>query len=293
MTDHANPFPEADADRHAIWEMLVARDVEAFVRQDWAMIEGDFEPDSFYGIDARGRDNPDAWRAGFASLGAYRDSWLAQAQRAAAHPDADEVRAALHDATTLRDIEIAGDVALAHKKFDGWLPLPGGGRERLQWQTLYVCRRGSGAWRIASFVGYLPSPMGAAGDRMGAKLVPAGASQHATAGPYSPVLRVSPRELVVISGQAAIDPDGRVVGETVAEQTRATLANCEAQLSSAGCTFADVFKVNAYLTDLADWDAFNEEYREAMPSPRPVRTAVGTSLLPGLLVEVEMWAARS
>lgn len=288
-----NPFPQSDPDRHAIWTMLVERDVEAFVRQDWAMIEGDFAPDSFFGIDARRRDNPDAWRAGFGSLDAYRDSWIAQARRFSAQADTDAMRAALHDATLLRDIEITGDVALAHKKFDGWLPLPGGGRERLQWQTLYVCRRRDGAWRIAAFVGYLPSPMGASVETASAKVLPSGAAQHATAGPYSPVLRISHRELVVISGQAAIDPDGQVVGDTVEEQTRATLANCEAQLASAGCTFADVFKVTVYLIDLAEWDAFNAVYHAVMPAPRPVRTAVGTALLPGLRVEVDMWAARS
>ena len=29
-----------------------------------------------------------------------------------------------------------------------------------------------------------------------------------------------------------------------------------------------------------------------VPDPKPVRTAVGVALLPGFLVEVEMWAAR-
>ena len=293
---HDNPFPASDPHRHAIWEMLVVRDIEAFVQQDWASIETDFDAEAFFGIDARKRDNPDAWRAGFTSLSQYRDVWLEQARAFAPVEDREAIRAGLFDATTLRDIEIDGDVAIAHKKFDGWLPLPGGGTERLLWQTLYVCRRRGDVWRIASFVGYLPSPMGTAGApgrAPSAKVVPAGASQHVTAGPYSPVLRVDPRELVVISGQAAIDADGSVVGESVEEQTRATLANCEAQLASAGCTFADVFKVNVYLTDLADWEAFNRVYRDAMPAPRPVRTAVGTALLPGLLVEVEMWAARS
>ena len=43
-------------------------------------------------------------------------------------------------------------------------------------------------------------------------------------------------------------PQGNIVGDTIEEQTRATLANCRRQLESAGCTFADVFKVNAYMT---------------------------------------------
>ena len=30
MTFDKNPFPEGDADRHALWEMLVRRDIDAF-----------------------------------------------------------------------------------------------------------------------------------------------------------------------------------------------------------------------------------------------------------------------
>ena len=46
------------------------------------------------------------------------------------------------------------------------------------------------------------------------------------------------------------------------------------------------------MTDLDDWDRFNAVYVELMPEPRPVRTTVGAKLLPGLLIEIEMWAAR-
>ena len=124
------------------------------------------------------------------------------------------------------------------------------------------------------------------------KSLPLGASQHVTAGPYSPVLEISAGPLVVISGQAAIAPDGSIIGDTIEEQTRATLENCERQLASAGCSLADAFKVNVFLTDLDLWPRFNAVYMDMMPEPRPVRTAVGTALLPGLIVEVEMWAAK-
>lgn len=124
------------------------------------------------------------------------------------------------------------------------------------------------------------------------KTRPPGARQHVTAGPYSPVLEVDARRLVVISGQVAVDLAGNVVGSTVEEQTEATLRNCQALLRSAGVSLADVFKVNAYLVDLADWPRFNAVYEAMIPEPRPVRTAVQAALLPGYLVEVEMWAAK-
>ena len=58
------------------------------------------------------------------------------------------------------------------------------------------------------------------------KRVPPGAVQHLTAGPYSPVIEVDARRLVVLSGQVAVDLDGKVVGDTIEQQAEATLDNC-------------------------------------------------------------------
>ena len=125
-----------------------------------------------------------------------------------------------------------------------------------------------------------------------AKRVPANARQHITAGPYSPVMEIVAQRIAVISGQVSVDPDGNVLGDTVVEQTAATLENCKRQLATAGYGMEDVFKVNVYLADIADWDAFNSVYRDAMPSPLPVRTAIQCGLLEGFRVELEMWAAK-
>jgi 2-iminobutanoate/2-iminopropanoate deaminase len=125
------------------------------------------------------------------------------------------------------------------------------------------------------------------------KVRPKDARQHVTAGPYSPVLEVDARHLVVLSGQVAVDMDGQIVGTTIEDQTRATLLNCANQLASAGCTLVDVFKVNIYLTDLNQWGRCNAVYEEMMPDPLPVRTAVQAGLLPGFLVEIEMWAVKA
>ena len=124
------------------------------------------------------------------------------------------------------------------------------------------------------------------------KTVPAGARQHVTAGPYSPVIEVDARRLVVISGQVAVDLDGRAVGATIEEQTEATLANCRRQLGVAGCDFSDVFKVNVYLADLTEWTRFNAVYAATFPQPLPVRTAVQAVLMNGYRVEIEMWAVK-
>jgi 2-iminobutanoate/2-iminopropanoate deaminase len=125
------------------------------------------------------------------------------------------------------------------------------------------------------------------------KSKPKGARQHITAGPYSPVLEVDARHLVVISGQVAVDLEGHTIGESIEEQTVATLRNCAGHLATAGCSLNDVFKVNIYLTDLGHWARFNAAYEELMPEPLPVRTAVQAILLPGYLVEIEMWAVKA
>jgi 2-iminobutanoate/2-iminopropanoate deaminase len=129
-------------------------------------------------------------------------------------------------------------------------------------------------------------------DARPAKRVPAGARQHRTAGPYSPVLEVDAARLVVLSGQVAVARDGGILGATIEEQAEAALSNCRRQLASAGCGFSDVFKVTVYLADLAEWSRFNAVYEAAMPAPFPVRTAVQAVLLDGFRVEIEMWAAK-
>ena len=73
MSD-VNPFPAGD--RHDIWEMLVRRDIEAYVARNWDAHYKDFAPDSFFGIDGGFSDNPDLWRVRFADIAVYRQAWL-------------------------------------------------------------------------------------------------------------------------------------------------------------------------------------------------------------------------
>lgn len=294
QTAYQNPFPKGDRDRHQIWEMLVERDIIAFCQEDWGMVADDFIPKNFMGVDARNAHNPDTWRMSFSDLEEYKQVWLEQAAEFAQTAWAEDAEEAIYRATTLRDIDIKGKSALVHKKFDGFITKKNGERQHLNWQTLYRCRKVGRNWKIAGFTGYMPHPMGlaVASPAPSGKQIPAGASQHVTAGPYSPVLQINPGQLVVISGQAAIDPSGTIIGDTVEEQAHFTLQNCQKQLQTGGCSLDDVFKVNVYLTDLDNWPRFNEVYKEYFKDPKPVRTAVQTPLLYTLLVEIEMWAVK-
>lgn len=104
-------------------------------------------------------------------------------------------------------------------------------------------------------------------------------------GAYSQGLRAG--DFIFVSGQGPIDPaTGKIVGETIEEQTARTLDNLKAILEAGGATMADVVKVTAHLTDLSNFAAYNKVYATYFPDPKPVRTTVGSQLL-GMLVEID------
>lgn len=103
--------------------------------------------------------------------------------------------------------------------------------------------------------------------------------------PYSPVVRSG--DHVYTAGQVGFDADGQLVAGGVTEQTRQAIANLALCLLAAACTLADVVKVNVFLADLSEFDAFNAVYREAFDEPYPARTTVQAGLPSGIRVEIE------
>ena len=155
-----NPFPASDPDRRAIWEMLVPRDIDAFVSADWQAVSGDFIEANFTGMSGHFQPDPDGFTLAFPTLAAYREEWLRQAADFVAAKQAGafagDPRDGIFHATRLEVIEIDGDAALVRKKFDGRIAKADGSFDRMNWQTLYICRRDGARWKIAGFVGYLP-----------------------------------------------------------------------------------------------------------------------------------------
>lgn len=107
-------------------------------------------------------------------------------------------------------------------------------------------------------------------------------------GPYSHA--VAAAGLVYLSGQRPQNPSDGQIPEGFEAQARQVLSNLDHVLQTCGCTFADVVKVQVYLADIADFDAFNELYREFVSPPYPARTTIGATLR-GILVEVDVVAA--
>jgi 2-iminobutanoate/2-iminopropanoate deaminase len=107
---------------------------------------------------------------------------------------------------------------------------------------------------------------------------------------YSQGVKAGP--LVVVSGIVGINPvTGSLAGDTIQEQARQAVANCEAILQAGGASLEDVIEVGILLTHPADFAGLNEEYARLFPSEPPTRYVAKLGVeLPGVLVSIRMTA---
>lgn len=98
---------------------------------------------------------------------------------------------------------------------------------------------------------------------------------------------------IFVSGTVGIDPStGSLAGETIQEQTRQALRNCEAILAAGEATLADVVEVGVLLHDPDDFQGFNEEWERWFPTDPPARYAAKLgAVIPGVLVSIRMSAS--
>jgi 2-iminobutanoate/2-iminopropanoate deaminase len=97
---------------------------------------------------------------------------------------------------------------------------------------------------------------------------------------------------VHVSGTAGIDPNtGSLAGDTIQDQTRQALENCQAILQAGGASLDDVIEVGILLANPEDFVGLNEEYLRWFPSGPPTRYVAKLGVeLPGLLVSIRMTA---
>jgi len=111
-------------------------------------------------------------------------------------------------------------------------------------------------------------------------------------GPYSQALKVD--KFLFVSGQVAIDPKkGRIVATGIREQTVRVMENVKAILQAAGYNLSDVVQSNVYLSSMALFSEFNNEYAKYFDKVFPTRATVGIELMPGALVEISVVAYKS
>ncbi len=97
---------------------------------------------------------------------------------------------------------------------------------------------------------------------------------------------------VFVSGTTGIDAStGAFAGDTIQDQTRQALANCEAILRAGGAKLDDVVEIGILLTRPEDFDGLNEEYARWFSSEPPTRYVAKLGVdVPGLLVSIRMTA---
>lgn len=105
---------------------------------------------------------------------------------------------------------------------------------------------------------------------------------------YSPGFRIG--DLVIVSGQAALDEQGRTVGAGDFDaQAVQVFANLRRVLEAAGSSLEQVVKVTVFLTDMAHFPRIVELRAEHFSPPYPADTIVEVRALarPELQLEIE------
>lgn len=98
-------------------------------------------------------------------------------------------------------------------------------------------------------------------------------------GPYSQAIAAS-GNLLFVSMQIPLKPDGKPAGDDIASQTRQVIENIQAILNAANCNLNNVVKTTVYLKNLDDFAKMNEIYNEYFTESRPARAAVEVSKIP-------------
>ena len=106
-------------------------------------------------------------------------------------------------------------------------------------------------------------------------------------------------EIVVVAGQVGVGGGGAVAGGDVGTQTKQALENVRAVVEAAGCTMADVVRLQTFLTHAEDIASFMSARAEVFPryfpnGAYPPNTLLIVSRLvrPELLVEIEAMAVK-
>jgi 2-iminobutanoate/2-iminopropanoate deaminase len=112
----------------------------------------------------------------------------------------------------------------------------------------------------------------------------------AAIGPYSQGKIVN--GLLFTAGQIPLIPETmEMVTGPIEGQTERVLKNLDAVLRAAGTDWNRVIKTTVFLTDLADFLAFNEVYGKHLGQAKPARSTVQVAALPkGAKVEIELIA---
>src|ERR1700733_9732413 len=103
---------------------------------------------------------------------------------------------------------------------------------------------------------------------------------------YSQAVRAA--GLVFVSGTGPQDPvTGKIMGETIQDQTRQCLQNVSFILQAAGSSLERVVSVTVILFDEVDFAGMNEEWMKWFPTNPPARQGAKLPVrIPGLRISI-------
>ena len=105
---------------------------------------------------------------------------------------------------------------------------------------------------------------------------------------YSRAVRVG--RFIAVSGSAAIDENGELVGEgDMYAQTKRCIEVIATALERAGASLSDVVRTRIFVTDIELWDEAGRAHQEAFGDVMPATSMVEVARLidPRMLVEIE------
>lgn len=110
-------------------------------------------------------------------------------------------------------------------------------------------------------------------------------------GPYSQAVIAG--DFIYVSGQIALDTNGKMISGTAAEETKLIMQNIKAVLWSVHLDMSYIVKTTIYLTDLNDFAKVNEVYGSFFEKEYPARETLQVVALPkGAKVEISVIAYK-
>ena len=91
-----------------------------------------------------------------------------------------------------------------------------------------------------------------------------------------------------ISGQGPLNLlTGEVVHGTIEEETLLTLSHIKKIVETAGGTLDDIVKCTVHLSDINEFEKYNNAYASFFPGIKPARTTVQSVLFDGIKIEID------
>jgi len=91
-----------------------------------------------------------------------------------------------------------------------------------------------------------------------------------------------------ISGQGPLNLlTGEVVHGTIEEETLLTLSHIKKIIETAGGTLDDIVKCTVHLSDINEFEKYNNAYASFFPGIKPARTTVQSVLFDGIKIEID------